>query len=91
MTTVTLLTQQSCAFCEQAKDVLARLSTDYDLEIAEVSLDTDAGRELGLRHGVLFAPGILIDGQFFSYGRPAERKLRRQLESRRARSSRQVT
>lgn len=86
MTRVTLLTQASCAFCDQAKNVLARLGTDYRLDITEVSLDTDDGRGLGLRHGILFAPGILLDGELFSYGRLSERKLRRELNRHHATS-----
>lgn len=82
MTDVTLLTQSSCAFCEQAKQVLTRLSTEYDVRVNEVSLESEEGRALGLRHGVLFAPGILLDGESFSYGRPSERKLRRELQRR---------
>jgi glutaredoxin len=80
MTVVTVLTQTSCTFCEQAKETLGRLKQEYELDIVEVSLDTDEGRALGERHGVLFAPGILLDGEFFSFGRLSERKLRRQLQ-----------
>lgn len=82
MTAITLLTQQSCGFCVQAKEVLARLRNEYNLQITEVSLDTHEGRELGMRHGVLFAPGLLIEDTSFSYGRLSERKLRRELERR---------
>jgi hypothetical protein len=32
---------------------------------------------------VLFAPGVLVDGEFFSFGRISERKLRRTLDQRR--------
>lgn len=77
--TVTLLTQPDCAMCEQAKDVLARVSADHPLEVTEWGLTTPAGRELAVRHGVLFAPGILIDDKPFSYGRLSEKKLRRHL------------
>ena len=82
MTVVTLLTQTSCTFCEQAKETLARLSQEQDFETQEVSLETEEGRALGERHGVLFAPGILVDGTFFSFGRLSERKLRRELQRR---------
>lgn len=82
MTAVTLLTQQSCGLCEQAKDTLTRLSAEYDLDVCAVSLDSQDGRELGMRHGVLFAPGILLEDALFSYGRLSERKLRRELDSR---------
>lgn len=87
MTAMTLLTQQSCGLCEQAKDVLTRIRTEYDLEISEVSLDTEAGRALGMQHGVVFAPGVLIGDELFSYGRLSERKLRRELKRRHTRAT----
>jgi glutaredoxin len=82
MTVVTVLTQTSCTFCDQAKETLGRLRQEHSFDIVEVSLDTDEGRTLGEGHGVLFAPGILIDGALFSFGRLSERKLRRELQRR---------
>lgn len=79
MTTITLLTQSSCASCVQAKEVLARLALTYSLQVHEIGLDTEEGLALATRHGVLFTPGILIDGGLFSYGRLPEKKLRRKL------------
>ena len=81
-TVVTVLTQQNCASCERAKQVLDRVATAYPLSTHEVSLDTPPGRELALKHGVMFAPGVLLDGALFSYGRLSERKLRRTLTRR---------
>ncbi|MDQ6753468.1 MAG: thioredoxin family protein, partial [Actinomycetota bacterium] len=57
----------------------SRLARDYPLEIREIGLDTEEGRGLAARAGVVFAPGILIDGDMFSYGRLSEKKLRRHL------------
>lgn len=91
MTAITLLTQQSCGPCERAKAILARLTNEYDLTITEVSLDSEQGGELAMRHGVMFAPGLLIDGVMFSYGRLSEGKLRRQLERRDAELSARQT
>jgi glutaredoxin len=82
MTRLTLLTQKACTFCDQAKDVLARIGAEHPIEIDELDLDTPEGRSLAMRHGVLFAPGILIDGELVSYGRPSERRLRRELDRR---------
>ncbi len=82
MTTVTLLTQDHCALCEHAKDVLARVSAEHPLTVEEVRLDTDEGRALATRHGLLFAPGVLLDGQPFGHGRLLERRLRRELGRR---------
>lgn len=77
---VTLLTQRACTYCEHAKEVLARVGQDFDLEIDEISLESDEGRSLATRHGVMFAPGVLLDGRPFGYGRLSERKLRKELD-----------
>jgi hypothetical protein len=81
---ITLLTQTSCALCELAKAILARLGEQYPLSVTEVDLRTEMGRHLAAEAGVMFAPGVLVDGQPFSYGRLSERKLRRLLERRAA-------
>lgn len=84
MTRVTLLTQADCAFCDHAKQVLDRVGREHPLGVEEISLETPRGRELALRHGVLFAPGVLLDDQAFGYGRLSEKKLRKALARRRA-------
>ena len=76
---VVLLTREECAFCEDAEKVLVRLGTDYPLSVRTVEYDSEEGRRLALAGGLLFPPGILVDGRPFSYGRPSERKLRREL------------
>ncbi len=81
-TAVTLLTQPDCPLCEHAKQVLDRVGRDHRLSVQETGLRTPEGKELAVRHGVLFAPGILIDGAPLSYGRLSERKLRRALAQR---------
>lgn len=82
MIEVTLLTQADCRFCEIATAVLGRVSQDHPLTVRHIELDSVEGRALAARHGVLFAPGILLDGQMFSYGRLSERRLRRHLARR---------
>lgn len=79
---VTLLTQPDCAYCEQARDVLERVSREHPLSIETLDLASTRGRELAERGGVLFAPGVFLDGEPFSYGRLSERKLRRELRRR---------
>jgi hypothetical protein len=83
---VTLLTQENCAFCEQAKEVLGRLSEEYPISVRELDLATPEGQRLAWHGGMMFPPGIFIGGEPFSYGRPSERKLRRELERRLDRS-----
>lgn len=79
---ILLLTQDHCGFCEQAKDILDRLSREYWLSISTLDMRSPEGQALALQGGLLFPPGILIDGEAFSYGRLSERKLRRELDRR---------
>lgn len=79
---VTLLTQDNCGFCDQAKELLDRLSGDYPLKIRELDFGSEEGRRLAETGAMMFAPGIVLDGEPFSYGRPSERKLRRELDRR---------
>lgn len=80
--TVTLLTQDACAFCDDAKAILERLSAEHPVEVVELDLGTERGRQVAERAGVLFPPGILFDGDPVAYGRPSERHLRRELRRR---------
>jgi hypothetical protein len=80
VTAITLLTQADCSLCEHAKRVLARVGGDHPLEITEIGLATEQGRALAAQASVAFAPGVLVDGRPFSYGRLSERRLRRALE-----------
>ena len=77
---VTLLTQPDCAMCVQAKEILARTGSEGLTTVDEVDLHTETGRTLALRHGVMFAPGVLVADQPFSFGRLSEKKLRRRLQ-----------
>ncbi len=79
---VTLLTQENCALCDQAKEVLDRLSTEYPISVSTLDLGTPEGQTLAWRGGVMFPPGIFIGGEPYSYGRPSEKKLRRELDRR---------
>lgn len=81
---ITLLTKAACAYCDHAKQVLAMVGQDYPLRVTEIALDSVEGELLARRAGVIFAPGMLIDGEPFSYGRLSERKLRRTLRTRAA-------
>jgi glutaredoxin len=79
---VALLVQENCVLCEQAKEVLARVASDFPLLVEEIDLGTDEGRRLAQRGGVMFAPGVFVDGQMFGFGRLSEKKLRRALQRR---------
>ena len=81
--TITLLTQEQCVLCEHAKAVLERVRDDpsspASVHVVEIDLASPEGKRLGAAAGVLFAPGVLLDGKPFSHGRLSERKLRRAL------------
>jgi glutaredoxin len=79
---ITVLTQDDCGFCDDAKRVLDRMSAEFPLRIKEIGLAGEEGQTLARAAGVLFAPGVLVDGKPFSYGRLSERKLRRALGKR---------
>lgn len=81
-TTVTLLTKADCDLCEQAKQVLGRLGQEFAVGLEIVDLASERGQALAARSGMAFPPGVLLDGEPFSYGRLSERKLRRALERR---------
>jgi glutaredoxin len=78
---VRLLTSEGCKYCDEARALLQRLAWDYPLAVEEVPADGERGRALALEHGVLFPPGIFVEGEFVQYGRPSERKLRARLTS----------
>ena len=79
---ILLLMQEHCGFCEQAKDILDRLSREYWLSVSMLDIVSPEGQRLAIQGGLLFAPGLFIDGEPFSYGRLSERKLRRELDRR---------
>lgn len=79
---VLLLTQQQCAHCDDAKQLLERLRSDYPLSVRLLDIATPEGQTLAARGGVMFPPGLFLDGEPFSYGRPSERKLRKSLDRR---------
>jgi glutaredoxin len=82
MVQVLLLTQERCGFCTQAKEILSRLAVEYGFTVSMLDLESPEGEALAVRSGILFPPGIFLDGEPFSYGRPSERRLRREIERR---------
>lgn len=79
---VLILTQERCDLCERAGEVVGKLAEEYPLRVRALDLETPRGRELAERGGILFAPGVFVGGEPFSYGRLSERKLRRELKRR---------
>lgn len=87
MTRITLVTKPDCDLCNHAKDVLARVAADTDIDVEIVDLASDHGRQLAEQAGMAFPPGVLLDRVPFSYGRLSERKLRKALAKLAARAS----
>lgn len=79
MTEVVLITKDDCDYCEQAKDVLARLQPELGLAVREVALDSEEGRGLVAASNALFPPVLVLDGRPLFYGRLSERRLRKAL------------
>ncbi|MGH9187850.1 MAG: glutaredoxin family protein [Acidimicrobiales bacterium] len=86
-TTITLLTRSDCKLCAQAKAVLAKVAYDHALVVEEVDVTSPAGAAQAAQAGMLFPPGVLLDGEPFTYGRLSERKLRRELTRRAAQAT----
>ena len=76
---VVLLTQAHCGLCDHAKEVLDRVAGDFAVDVRTLDMGSEEGKALADQGGVLFPPGVLVDGRPFSYGRLSERKLRREL------------
>jgi hypothetical protein len=79
MITLTLLTQPDCGWCSDGKEVLAALAQEFPVRVDEVDLHSDRGRLLAADHGLLFAPGLIVDGRLIAHGRLSARALRRHL------------
>ena len=79
---VLILTQENCALCDSAKDILDRLAREYPLSVSTLPLDSPAGQALAEKGGILFPPGIFLDGEPCCYGRPSEGRLRKEIERR---------
>ena len=79
---VIILTQTDCHFCEMATEILGRLGAEFNLEVRRVDLASQEGKLIAQKVGLPIPPGILLGDELFSYGRPSERKLRREFGKR---------
>ncbi|ERJ11246.1 glutaredoxin family protein [Haloplasma contractile] len=78
---ITILSKEDCHFCDVAKALFKQLKVEFNVNIEIIDINTPEGKtqaeKFGL--GLLFLPGILINDHPFSYGRPSEKKLRKEL------------
>ena len=82
---IVLLTSPDCHFCDDAKTALERLSSEFAVRLKIVSFESPEGQDIALANGLIFPPGLLLDGKPFSQGRLPEAKLRRELQLMRER------
>jgi hypothetical protein len=78
---VVLVTSPGCHFCDEALHVIEGLAERYPLRIATIPLLSEQGRSLLVRHRVPFPPILMIDDEFFGFGRISRRKLEAHLMS----------
>lgn len=78
---VVVVTNPGCHFCNDALGLLDELAETTPLQIETVPLSSERGRALLVRHRVPFPPIVLVDGEFFGYGRISRRKLEAHLMS----------
>lgn len=75
------LTMSDCHSCEQAKKIITEIQPDFpDLEIEEIDIISEEGRELVQKYGIMSSPGIIIDGELFSTGGLNKEKLIKKLK-----------
>jgi hypothetical protein len=79
---VTVVHSAACHFCDDAQSVLDDLAQTYPLMIDLVDIRTGAGQELIGLHRPPMTPLVLVDGEFFSFGRLSRRKLVKLLKAR---------
>ena len=61
MTTITILSKEECHLCDHAKEVVERLTEEFQLELEVVPMTTPEGQELAVRAGMLFPPAVLVE------------------------------
>ncbi len=79
---ITLVHSPACHFCEEAQAVLAELAGEFPLQVDLFSATSSSGARLIREHQAPMYPLVLVDGEFFSFGRLSRKKLRRLLERR---------
>jgi glutaredoxin len=76
---VTVVHTAACHYCQDARAALTELGREYSMRLEDVDATSPPGLRLLARHRVPMLPLVVVDGQFFSYGRLPRGKLRRRL------------
>lgn len=72
---VLVVTSPGCHFCDDGLGLLEELAEIIPIRVETIPLSSDKGRSLLVRHRAPFPPIVMIDGEFFGYGRISRRKL----------------
>jgi len=76
------VTTPGCVECERFKKTWEEIKNDFlDVEFREIDGTAEEGQELIQKHGILSAPGIIINGELFSTGGVNKEKLIEKLKS----------
>jgi hypothetical protein len=76
---VTYVTAPACHSCDHGRAVLTEIAERVPLDVREVSLDSDEGRQLLAVHRFAFPPAVIVDGRLIAHGRLSGRRLARLL------------
>ena len=79
---VLLVTSPGCHYCDDALQLLEEIGEATPLRVRTVPLSSEEGRALLVRHRVAFPPILLVDGDYFGFGRISRRRLERHLARR---------
>lgn len=76
---VTYVTAPACHLCDHGRQVLDELARRVPLEVTDVDLHSDQGRQLLATHRFAFPPAVIVDGRLIAHGRLSARRLARLL------------
>ena len=79
---ITVVHSPGCHYCDDAREALAEIVAQQPLRVRYVDAESSEGAELVAHHRVPMFPLVLVDGQFFSYGRLPRRKLQALLQNK---------
>ena len=72
---ILLVTSPGCHYCDHALGVLNEVGATAPLSVTTIALTSERGMDLLVRHRVPYPPILLVEGEFFGYGRISRRKL----------------
>ncbi len=76
---VKLYTRKKCHLCENAKEILEELQSEFNFDIAEVDIDTDD--RLTELYGIMI-PVVEIEGSAVQYGQIDKNTIRKRLHEK---------